>query len=79
MYTNFFHNLIKFLKNFFKDFQNVGKVFPNIPLFFSKCQQVLLKTNTFSSFSLYFLDSSSVPYWQFIQFFCKFLKIFFKD
>ncbi len=65
---------------FLKDYQNFHEVFPDIfQFFFSKFQQILLKTNSFFSFSLYFLDSPSVPYWHFIKLFGNFSIFFFKD
>ncbi len=77
IYTNFIHNLGKFLKNFIDDFQNFHEVFPNIsPMFFSKFQQISLQNNTFSLVSLYFLNSSSVPYLHFIKIFANFWNFF---
>ncbi len=73
IYTNFIPNLPNFLKNFLKYFQNFNKFFQNIPLiFFSKFQQILSKSNTFSKFSCIFWTVSQFLL-VFYQFFYKFL------
>ncbi len=68
--------------SFLKIFSKIFRISPNFlqlfPLMFSsKSQQILLKTNTFLKFLLYFLDSSPVLYWHFIKFFPNF-SIFFR-
>ncbi len=80
IYTNSFI-IYRFLKHFPNNFEVSSKLFQIFLWFFFQNfnkYYLKLKTNTFFKFLLYFLDSSSVPNWHFIKFFCKFLKIFFQ-
>ncbi len=59
-YIRVIHNLLKFLKNCFKNFQNLWEIYPNICLifFFLDFNKYYSKLRSFSKFSFIF---STVP------------------
>ncbi len=79
IHKHFIHNLFEFLTNFLIDFKNFRDVYANILLFFfqnfNKYYSKLILFLIFAIFSRQFFSHLLIFY----QFFCKFLKFFFKD
>ncbi len=65
-------------RNFSWNFLTFFQKLPLVYIFFSKFQQILLKSNTFLNFHVFSGQFLSLLL-TFYQFFCKFLNFFFKD